>query len=136
MKAKLWLRIAAVISLLFALGHTLGSFKYWSPMGDNPVLQTMRQTHFEVMGVSRTYFDFYMAFGYCLSVAGFMQSILLWQLAGLVTTEPARVRAMIAVITAAVVVSGIISWLMIVPVPAYFSLALVVPLVVALVKAR
>ena len=43
---------------------------------------------------------------------------------------------MIAVITAAVVVSGIISWLMVVPVPAYFSLALVVPLIVALVKAR
>lgn len=136
MRAKLWLRIAALISLLFALGHTLGSLKYWSPMGDNPVLQTMRNTHFEVMGVSRTYFDFYMAFGYCLSVAGFMQSILLWQLAGLVATEPARVRAMIAVITVAVVVSGIISWLMIFPVPAYFSLALVAPLVVALVKAR
>jgi hypothetical protein len=135
-KAKLWLKIAAVISLLFALGHTLGSFKYWSPMGDNPVLQTMRQTHFEVMGVSRTYFDFFMAFGYCLSVSGFMQGILLWQLAGLAPTEPARVRPMIAVITAAVVVSGIISWLMIFPVPAYFSLALVIPLVVALVKAR
>jgi hypothetical protein len=40
------------------------------------------------------------------------------------------------VITAAVVASGIISWLMIFPVPAYFSAALLVPLVVALAQAR
>jgi hypothetical protein len=105
-------------------------------MGDNPVLQTMRNTNFQVMGVTRTYFDFYMAFGYCLSVSGFMQSVLLWQLAGLAATEPARIRPMIAVITAAVVASGIISWLMIFPVPAYFSAALLVPLVVALAQAR
>jgi hypothetical protein len=43
---------------------------------------------------------------------------------------------MIAVITAAVVASGIIAWRMIFPVPAYFELTLAVCLVMALVKAR
>jgi hypothetical protein len=136
MAARLWLRISAVVAALFALGHTLGGRKYWSPTGDNAVLEQMRDVHFDVMGVSRSYFDFYLAFGYSLSVAMFMQAVLLWQLAGLVATDAARVRPMIAVITAAVVASGVIAWLMIFPLPAYFSLVLAACLVVALVKAR
>jgi len=136
MAARLWLRISAVVAAVFALGHTLGGRKYWSPTGESAVLQQMRDVHFDVMGASRSYFDFYMAFGYSLSVAMFMQAILLWQLSGLVTTDAARVRPMIGVITLAAVASGIIAWLMIFPVPAYFSLVLIACLVVALVKAR
>ena len=136
MTARLWLRISAIVAGLFALGHTLGGRKYWSPTGETEVLQQMREVHFDVMGVSRSYFDFYVAFGYSLSVAMFMQAILLWQLGGLVTTDAARARPMIAVITTAVVASGIIAWLLIFPLPAYFSLVLTACLVVALVKAR
>ena len=135
MAARLWLRISALVATLFALGHTLGGRKFWSPQGENPVLEQMRDVHFNVMGVSRSYFDFYIAFGYSLSVAMFMQAILLWQISGLVVTDAARARPMIAVITAAAVLSGIISWLLIFPVPAYFSLVLIVCLVVALLKA-
>jgi hypothetical protein len=136
MQAKLWLRISAVVSLLLAAGHSLGGRKYWSPNGELPVLQQMRDNHFDVMGVSRSFFDFYMAFGWSLSIALYMQSILIWQLSGLVTTDVARARPMIAVITAAVVASAIIAWRMIFPVPAYFEAALSVCLLVALVKAR
>jgi len=135
MAARLWLRISALVASLFALGHTLGGRKYWSPQGETPVLQQMRDVHFAVMGVNRSYFDFYMAFGYSLSVSMFMQAILLWQLSGLVATDAARVRPMIAVITGAAVISGIIAWLLIFPVPAYFSLVLIMCLVVALLKA-
>jgi hypothetical protein len=136
MNARLWLRISAGVSLLLALGHTLGGRKYWSPNGENPVLQQMRDVHFDVMGVNRSFYDFYMAFGYSLSVAIFMQSILLWQLSAVVATDAARVRPMIAVITAAVVASGIIAWRMLFPVPVYFELILAVCLIMALVKAR
>ena len=65
-----------------------------------------------------------------------MQSILMWQLSGLVTTDVARARSMIAVITAAGVASAIIAWRMLFPIPAYFETALSVCLIVALVKAR
>ena len=136
MKAKTWLRISAVVSLLLAIGHSLGGRKSWSPNGDLPVLQQMRDNHFDVMGVNRSFYDFYMAFGWSLSIALFMQSILMWQLSGLVTADMARARPMIAVITAAVVASAIIAWLMIFPVPAYFEAALSVCMIVALVRAR
>jgi hypothetical protein len=136
MNAKTWLRISAVVSLLLAIGHSLGGRKSWSPNGDLPVLQQMRDNHFDVMGVNRSFYDFYMAFGWSLSIALFMQSILMWQLSGLVTADMARARPMIAVITAAVVASAIIAWLMIFPVPAYFEAALSVCMIVALVRAR
>jgi hypothetical protein len=136
MTTTLWLRISAAVAMLLAIGHTLGGRKYWSPMGENPVLQAMRDSHFDVMGASRSYFDFYMAFGYSLSVALVMQAILLWQLAGLASAQPARVRAMVAVIAVAVVVSGVIAWRLIFPVPALFSLVLAACLVAALLKTR
>jgi hypothetical protein len=56
MTTTLWLRVSSVISLLFAAGHAFGGLTYWSPNGENPVLEAMRTVHFDVMGVSRSYF--------------------------------------------------------------------------------
>src|SRR6185369_3743946 len=81
MTTTLWLRISSIVSLLFAAGHTLGGFQEWSPVGDNPVLRSMKDVHFDTMGVNRSYFDFYMGFGWSISVILLMQAILLWQLA-------------------------------------------------------
>jgi hypothetical protein len=136
MTTLLWLRISSVISLVFAAGHTLGGLKYWSPMGDNPVLQAMRTVRFNTMGVNRSYFDFYMGFGYSLSVTQVMQAILLWQLATLARTDALRLRPLVAVIALATAVSGVIAWRLIFPVPALFSLVLVASLAVAYAVAR
>ena len=121
MKTTLWLRISSVVSLLFAVGHTLGGLQYWSPMGDTAVLQAMRTVRFNIMGANRSYLDFYMGFGYSLSVAMLMQAILLWQLATLARTDALSVRPMIAVIGLATAASGVISWRLIFPLPVLFS---------------
>ena len=136
MTTTLWLRISSVISLLFAAGHMLGGLKNWSPMGDNPTLQAMRTVRFDTMGANRSYFDFFMGFGHSLSVTLVMQTILLWQLATLARTNSLGVRPMIAVIALATVVSGVIAWRFIFPVPALFSLVLAASLVAAYVVAR
>jgi hypothetical protein len=136
MTTRLWLRISSVITLLIAAGHTLGGLKYWSPMGENQVLKTMRETRFETMGVSRSYFDFYMGFGYSLSVAELMLAVLLWQLAAVARLNALGVRPMIAVVALATAASGVIAWLFILPVPALFLLALLASLTVAFVVAR
>src|SRR5690349_18005310 len=131
MTTTLWLRISSVISLLFTAGHTLGGRKAWSPVEDNPVMQSMRAFHFDAMGVNRSYFDFYIGFGYSLSVLMLMQTILLWQLATLARRDVAAVRPMIAVIALAVAAAAVIAWRFIFPVPALFSLALAASLGVA-----
>jgi len=136
MTATIWLRISSIITFLFAAGHTLGGLKYWSPMGDNAVLQAMRSVRFDTMGANRSYFDFYMGFGYSLSVTQVMLAILLWQLAALARTNAPGVRPMIAVIILAVAASSIIAWQFILPVPALFSLVQLASLAVAFVVAR
>jgi hypothetical protein len=130
-----WLKISALVSLLLGLGHTLGGRKSWSPMGDNTVLETMRSTRFPVMGVERSYLDFYLGFGYSISVLQIMQAILLWQLAALAASNPNAARPMIAVIALATVLCGIISYNFIFPLPVAFSAVLLACLTVSYIRA-
>jgi hypothetical protein len=136
MNATLFLRISAVISLLFTAGHTLGGRKDWSPMGENDVLRAMRTMRFEAMGATRTYHDFYMGFGYSLSVAMLLQTVLLWQLAGIARTGTVSVRPLIAAFVVAGAATTVLAWRFIFPVPALFSLVLTVCLVLAFAAAR
>jgi hypothetical protein len=135
MTTTLWLRISAGIALLFAAGHTLGGLKYWSPMGDNPVLQSMRTVRFDTMGANRSYFDFFMGFGHSISVLQVMEAVLLWQLATLARGNALSVRPMIAAIWLATAACGVIAWRFIFTVPALFSLVLVLTLSVAYIVA-
>jgi hypothetical protein len=116
-----WLRISAVLSFLLAVGHTLGGRKYWSPLGDNPVLQAMKSTHFKIEGVDRSYIDFYLGFGYSISVFQLMLAVLLWQLATLASSNANGVRPLIAVIALATALCGVIAYCLILPLPALFS---------------
>src|SRR5262245_33339927 len=136
MTTTLLLRIAAGISLVFTAGHTMGGLSQWSPMGDNPVLKSMTDVRFNTMGANRSYLDFFMGFGWSLSVLMLMETILLWQLASLAKSEPARLRPMIAVIAMATVSTGLIAWRFIFPIPALFSAMLAIALGFAYVTAR
>jgi hypothetical protein len=135
MRTTLLLRIASVVSLLFAAGHTLGGRKEWSPMGETDVLQAMRTHRFEVFGVSRTYLDFYRGFGFSLTVTLLLQAVLLWQLASLARTEPRRVSPMIASFVVASLAGTGIAWVFILPQPAVSSTLLTACLAAALLTA-
>src|SRR5262245_7499562 len=136
MNAPLLLRIASVLSFLFTAGHALGGRKSWSPLGENEVLRVMRTQHFDVMGVNRSFLDFYLGFGHSLSVFLLLQSVLLWQIAGLAATDAARIRPLVGAITLASLACGLLSWRYLFPVPALFSLVLTVCLACAYFAAR
>lgn len=136
MSTAVWLRVSAIISLLLAVGHSLGGRQNWSPTADNPVLQSMRTVHFDVMGANRSYLDFYMGFGLSLSVSLFLQTALLWILGSLARTHASLIRPLIAAFAVAVALGGLIAWRYIFPVPALFSLALLVPLIMAFIAAH
>ena len=131
MTATLWLRIAAVIQLLFTIGHSLGGSDHWSPIGETEVLRQMRSFRFDVMRVNRSYLDFFMGFGWSLSVAMLLEAILLWQLASIARTNAAIVRPLIGVFALAMLANGVVAWRLLVPVPAIFSAVLFMVLAVA-----
>jgi hypothetical protein len=136
MTTTLLLRIASVISLVFTAGHSLGGLRKWSPMGDNEVLETMTAVRFDTMGANRSYLDFFLGFGWSISVAMLLQTVLLWQLASVAQPDPARVRPMIAAFVLATLASGVIAWRFIFPIPPLFSGALVIVLAAAYITAR
>jgi len=134
--AALLLRITAVISLLFAVGHTLGGLKSWSPIGETIVLSDMRTFRFDVGGVNRSYLEFYRGFGFLLTVSLVMQAILLWQLGGLAKADRTQALPFIWTFFVASVASGILTWKFLFPVPVYFGGVVTVCLGLALLASR
>jgi hypothetical protein len=93
LKAPILYRISSVLLLLFAAGHTFG-FRQNNPQwGADAVLALMRSVHFDAQGFTRTYWDFFSAFGLFFSVFLLFAAVLAWLLAGLPAETLARVRA-------------------------------------------
>ena len=136
MTATVFLRVASILSLLFAGGHTLGGSQSWSPAGETEVLQAMRSFRFDAEGVSRTYLEFYLGFGFILSVYLLLQAVVLWQLATLARVEPARLRPLVAAFLLAQVASGVLEWKFIFAVPMVFSALIALSLGAALYASR
>src|ERR1035441_11131382 len=82
MKASMFYRIAAVLLLLFAVGHTLGFRQSDPKWGVDALLGAMRSIHFDVQGFNRTYWDLFVAAGFSGGVFYLFAAILGWQLGG------------------------------------------------------
>ncbi len=68
MKASIFYRIAAVLLLLFAVGHILGFRESDPKWGIDALLGLMRSIHFNVQGFNRTYWDLFVAAGFSVGV--------------------------------------------------------------------
>jgi len=84
-----------------------------------------------VSGVSRSYHDFYVGFGYSLSVFMVLQAVFLWLLAGIAGAHPDLIRPFVAALFVASIIGAVITWRFIFPVPAAISLVLTALLGVA-----
>src|SRR5213075_1886002 len=83
MRATVLYRIAAVLLLLFALGHTLG-FRDSDPKWRvDALLASMQSIHFDLQGFHRTYWDFLVAAGFSVGIFYLFAAMLTWQLAAL-----------------------------------------------------
>src|ERR1041384_1706480 len=83
MKASTLYRIAAVLLLLFAVGHTLGFRQSDPSWGVDALLASMRSIHFDVQGFRRTCWDLFVAAGFSVGVFYLFAAVLAWQLARL-----------------------------------------------------
>src|SRR5262245_31548529 len=135
MKPSHFLRLASVIALLFAAGHTMGARASWSPQGETDVLQAMKTSRFETMGLVRTYWDFYFGFGLFISVFLLLQAVALWQLASIAVDSSLRVRGLILTFLLANAASAVIAWKFIFAIPVFFSIAIAACLGLALFTA-
>jgi hypothetical protein len=92
MKASVFFRIAAVLLLLLAAGHTLGFRQSDPAWGVDALLGSMRSIHFDMQGFNRTYWDLFVASGFSVGVFFLFSAILAWQLSGLPAATLALMR--------------------------------------------
>lgn len=124
MKASLFYRIAAVLLLLFAVGHTLGFRQSDPAWGVEALLRSMRSIHFEVQGFHRTYWDVFTAAGFSLGVFYLFAAILAWQLAGLPAVTLAQMRATAWTFALCFAAITVVSWKYLFILPIAFSIAI------------
>jgi hypothetical protein len=83
MKVSLIYRVAAVLLILFAVGHTLGFRKTFPDWGVDSMLTSLQAIHFNAQGFNRTYYDFYVGFGLFVTAFLLFAAALAWQLGGM-----------------------------------------------------
>jgi len=114
-------RIAAVLLLLFAAGHTLGFRQSDPKWGVDALLGSMRSIHFDAQGFTRTYWDFFSAFGLFFSVFLLFAGVLAWLLGGLPAETLARVRSIAWALAICFVGVTALSWRYAFTTPIVFS---------------
>lgn len=131
MKASLLYRIASILLLLFAVGHTLGFRRVDPKWGIDSLISSMRSIRFNANGFERSYWDFFVGFGLFVSVLMVFAAIIAWQLGGLApgTLVAMRISAWGFVVCFAAV--AYLSWRYFFAVPVVFSIVILLCLAVA-----
>ena len=94
MNASTLLKIAAVLVLLFGVGHSLG-YPWLGNVTEAQqaaLLNAIQANSAVTMGFMRSYADFHVGFGWTISIFFLVQAIVTWRLASLVGAQPATVR--------------------------------------------
>jgi hypothetical protein len=131
MKPSLLYRTAAVLLLLFAIGHTLGFRQSDPKWGADTLLVAMRSVHFDVQGFSRTYWDLFLAAGFEVGVFYLFAAVLAWQLGALPADTLAAMRVTVWALALSFSVLTVVSWRYLFILPIIFSIVITVCLTAA-----
>jgi hypothetical protein len=129
MRPSVFYRIAAVLLLLLDAGHTSGY--PWSDPAWAVDLGPMRSTHFNILGFSRTYWDFYVGFGLTVSVLLLLAVVLAWQLGSLPPESLARMRGTAWTFALCFAAITVLDWKYFFIIPIVFSILITLSLTAA-----
>lgn len=91
------LRIAAVVTLIHAVLHTIGGV--FGKPGPGPAavaFQAMTVNQFLLLGHTRSYADFYRGLGLMVTIFLTAEAVVFWQLGSLAKTDAQRLRPILA----------------------------------------
>jgi hypothetical protein len=130
-KAPILYRISSVLLLLFAAGHTFGFRQNDPEWGADAVLGLMRSVHFDAQGFTRTYWDFFSAFGLLFTVFLLFAAVVAWLLGGLPAETLSRVRSIAWALAICFLAVTALSWRYTFTTPIVFSALITVCLTAA-----
>lgn len=125
MRATILFRIASVVFLLFAFGHTFGFLNFKPPTVEGvAVKKAMSDVVFKVGGSDLTYGGFYRGFGLSCTVSMLFLAILCWQLGAIAAVHPRAIASVAWSLFSVQVVGVVLSVKYFGLPPAIFSAAL------------
>jgi hypothetical protein len=137
MKPVIFLRIASVLTLVHAVLHTIGGvFGEADPGVQQATVAVMKANEFAVMGVMRSYGDFYMGMGLAVSVFLTMEAVVFWQLGSLAKTDALRLRPVLATFLVGYLGFAVVSWRYFFVAPVITEVLIALCLGLAIVSAR
>lgn len=111
MKPWIWLRIAAGLQALGTVLHTIATtFRQNQGPAQDAVFAAMQSYHFQIMGVTRTHWDFYRGYELSITVSFGVIAVLLWQLGSLSRTESRHTVPLILAILVAELLWSATGW--------------------------
>lgn len=116
MKPWIWLRVAALLQALGTILHSLATAAGTASGSATPgpkeqaVLAAMRGFHFDIMGSSRSVYDFYRGYEFSMTVIFAALAVLMWQLSNLTRAEPRRALPLLVTILVCTVLLDVLSW--------------------------
>src|SRR5580658_3783883 len=131
MSASRFYRIAAVLLLVFALGHTLGFRQSDPKWGVDALLGSMQSIRFDVQGFKRTYWDLFVAAGFSVGVFYLFAAILAWQMGGLPAPTLALMRGTAWAFALCFAAITVVSWIYLFILPIVFSMLITLCLTAA-----
>lgn len=127
MKAAVYLRIASVLTLVHAILHTVGGvFGKVKEGPESLAAAAMQANEFVVLGVTRTFWQFYRGMGLAVSIFLTIGAVVFWQLGSLAKTDARRLRPIMAAFVVAYVAMAVNSYMY------FFAAPVVVELLIAL----
>lgn len=131
MRTSILYRIAAVLILLFAIGHTMGFQKTDPKWGVDASLDSLRSIRFETQGFTRSYLDFFVGFGLFASVFLVFAAVFAWQLGGLTPQTLALMRGSAWSLAVCFLFLTILCWRYFFAAPVIFSAIITIVLTTA-----
>ena len=112
MKPWTWLRIAAVLQALGTVGHNLAtlSTKPTHGPGEQAVFDAMRGFQFNMMGSTRSTWDFYRGYQFSTTVTFVLIVVLLWLLSNMSRSAPREARPLVLALLIAQLFNMGIAW--------------------------
>jgi hypothetical protein len=111
MRATIFLRIASVLTFVHAALHTIGGVLGGAAPGvQQATVAVMKANEFPVMGVMRSYGDFYLGLGLVVGVFLTMEAIVFWQLGSLAKTDALRLRPVLATFLVGYLCAAVVSY--------------------------
>jgi len=131
MNVSLLYRIASGLLVLYAMGHTIGFRHIDQRWGLDVFINGLRGTRFKVQGAERTFWGFYVGFGFFCTVLLLFSALTAWQRAELPLTTLGAMPLLTWGFAISFLLATLITWRYFFIAPSVFSTLVTVCLAIA-----